>query len=49
MPGQMAEFAANDSTAKGYLTQPGPPDAYSADAARDAWERTLRFFRQHVR
>jgi carboxymethylenebutenolidase len=25
------------------------PDAYSAHAARDAWERTLRFFRQHVR
>jgi carboxymethylenebutenolidase len=25
------------------------PDAYNPDAARDAWERTLRFFRQHVR
>lgn len=25
------------------------PDAYNADAANDAWDRTLRFFRQHVR
>ena len=55
MPGQMVEFAANGSTAKGYLARiarsstTGRPDAYSADAARDAWERTLRFFRQHVR
>ncbi len=25
------------------------PDAYSADDARDSWERTVRFFRTHLR
>ena len=25
------------------------PEAYHADAANDAWDRTLRFFRQHMR
>jgi carboxymethylenebutenolidase len=25
------------------------PDVYSADAAKDAWDRTVRFFRAHLR
>lgn len=45
MAGRMVEFQSNGANARGYLSA---PEVYDAEAAADAWRRTVEFLRRHL-